>query len=210
MISADVPHKVPLFFPELMPEAFASCWVFVTPWSTATQISDADNSCHLSNIIQGRMRTPICIWSQRANKQLCLGVHVQQGGGRLNETRRACKPYGGACRWLQKVLPRFSNQHGVSRNEGKRSPLSSLGQQEKGWMNLKPTSERLAMSHSAEQRFHLPTFCWMDRSTEPVQLICREILFIMATIITCKRWGSGFLRITRGNKHISGGFKTLL
>lgn len=54
-----------------MLEALVSYWVYVSgeiPRSTATQLSDADESCHLHNIIWGRMRTPTLQLITQANK----------------------------------------------------------------------------------------------------------------------------------------------
>lgn len=62
-LGADVYHTVTPLNRKLIPEASVSYWVFVIreiPRSTAMQLSDADESCHLHNIIQGRMRTLTC------------------------------------------------------------------------------------------------------------------------------------------------------
>ncbi len=67
---------------EDMPVASMSYWVCVIreiPRSTTTQLSDADKSCHLRNIIQGRMRTPTCSWSHRQTNKMRLGVCTEGG-----------------------------------------------------------------------------------------------------------------------------------
>lgn len=150
-------HTVSLSHQEDMLEASMSYWVCVIreiPRSTATQLSDADKSCHLRNIIQGRMRTPTCSWSHRQTNKLRLGVC--RGGVDKMQRREALHPVGCLQTPLKSPPLLVLKQHKVSRSKGKRSPLSPSGQQEKGWMNLKQTSERLTVSQTAQQRNQLP------------------------------------------------------
>lgn len=74
-LSAAVHHTVPALHQLLMPWASVSYWVYVIweiPQSTATQLSDADKSCHLHSIIQGRMRTPTLQLITQTNKHADL------------------------------------------------------------------------------------------------------------------------------------------
>lgn len=87
------------------------------------------------------------------------GIQTKVAGGVCGaETQRngeggvVC-PVGRQQTALKSSLLLFPNQHEVSRSEGGRSAMSPSGQQEKGWMNLKQTSERLAVFQSeAEKR----------------------------------------------------------
>lgn len=116
------------------PAAPASYWVCVIPWSTATKHYDADKSCHLNNIIQGRMRTPT-----------------------YRQTNGAAGLCGGSSDCYKKVLGvSFQISTKSAEARGKRSPESPLGQQQKGWMNSKQTCERL------QWPAELPRGCWTD------------------------------------------------
>lgn len=124
---------------------------------TATQLSD-DKSCHLCKIIRGRMRTLTCSWSHRQTKRCGWGWKGWKW-------RKEFHPVWCVQTPLKSFLLFIPKQNKVSSCKGKRSPMSPSSQQEKGWMNLKQTSERLSVSQTVQQRNHLPRACRTDRMT---------------------------------------------
>lgn len=133
------------------------------PQSTSLQLSHADNTRHLPNISQGRMRTHTRSWSHRQTNKCGWGCVERVGADKMKRKERSFTLWGGPQTPLKSSQLLIPNQRKVSRSKGKRSPSSPSGQQEKGWMNLKQTSERLAASRTARQGNQLPRACWTDR-----------------------------------------------
>lgn len=111
----------------------------------------------------------ICATSLRAESGRSLAAAGKQtiaAGGVWRDGERSFT-LSGARRLLWKVICfSFKKLNKVSRSKWPRNPLYPSGQQEKGWMNLKQTSERLAVSQTAQQRNELPRAGWTDRRTE--------------------------------------------
>lgn len=129
--SADIHHIVIPLHQQHMLQASMPDWVRVnheTPWSTATQLHDADKSCHLCTIIQGRMRTHTCSWSYRQTNK-CSWGHVERVGEDKMKREEASFSLqggggcGGACSLWKNTPILIPNQHNVSRSYGKWSPL---------------------------------------------------------------------------------------
>ena len=157
-------------------------WTFPTP---PVQI---DNKQSLFKICSRLPRLIGFVWSEKSPDQhprsllmltkavICTASLRAEWGHTLaaDHTGKQTNAAGG-CAWrgawscgvpadsFEKVLLLLvPKRHKVSRSEGKRSALSPSGRQEKGWMNLKQTSERLAVSQTAQQRNHLPRAWWTD------------------------------------------------
>lgn len=98
------------------------CVIHDIPWSTAMQLYDADKSCHLRNIIQGRMRTHTCSWSHRQTNKCSWGYVERVKGADKRNGERSFTLWG-ACSLLWKVLC-ISFQ--ISTMSAERSPSSPL------------------------------------------------------------------------------------
>lgn len=132
----------------------------------------------------------------QANKQTRLGV-CGEGWGRMEWNGEKSFTPRGAHRllWKKSYLLLIRNLHKVSTSNGKRSPLSSSGQREKGWLNLKQTSERLTVSWTAQWRNHPPRgCCWTDRRTEWGRRICYNNSIMCALFTT--HHGSQYMQPT--------------
>ena len=120
------------------------------------------------------MRTHTCSWSHRQTNKRGWGC-VEKGWGRTEwNGERSFSPAGCSQTPLtKKKKEKLSASHSKSSTMSAQAvereapcPLQAGGG-EKGWLNLKRTSERLSVSWTAEWRNHLPRgCCWTDRRTE--------------------------------------------
>lgn len=135
--SVDVHHIVIVLHQQHMLQASMSDWVCVihaTPWSTAMQLYDADKSCHLRTIIQGRMRTHTCSWSHRQTNKCGWGF-VERVGADKVKCGEELHPLG--C--LQSPLKKFSFDVSTMSAEAmeREAPCPPSGRQEKRLNELK-------------------------------------------------------------------------
>lgn len=135
--SVDVYHIVIVLHQQHMLQASMSDWVCVihaTPWSTATQLYDADKSCHLRTIIQGRMRTHTCSWSHRQTNKCGWGFVERVGPDKMKRGEEL-HPLG--C--LQSPLKKFSFDVSTMSAEAmeREAPCPPSGRQEKRLNELK-------------------------------------------------------------------------